>query len=152
MTSSVIALAADHAGYELKNSMKAVLEEHGFSLVDLGPETADPVDYPDMAGKLAAALSENRAELGLLVCGSGIGIAIAANRYPWIRAAVCHDVTAARLAREHNDANVLALGARLIGPEVARDCLLTFLKTRFAGGRHAGRVAKMSAPVSQRAP
>ena len=128
MTSPMIALAADHAGFELKNSMKAVLEEHGFPLLDLGPQTADPVDYPDMAGKLAVALKDGRAEQGLLVCGTGIGIAIAANRYPWIRAAVCHDVTAARLAREHNDANVLALGARLIGPEVARDCLLTLSK------------------------
>ena len=130
MTSPMIALAADHAGFELKNSMKAVLEEHGFPLLDLGPQTADPVDYPDMAGKLAVALKDGRAEQGLLVCGTGIGIAIAANRYPWIRAAVCHDVTAARLAREHNDANVLALGARLIGPEVARDCLLSFLNRR----------------------
>jgi ribose 5-phosphate isomerase B len=148
MTSRVFALAADHAGFELKNSMKGVLEEHGFPLVDLGPETADPVDYPDMAGKLAAALKDGRAQQGLLVCGTGIGIAIAANRHPWIRAAVCHDVTAARLAREHNDANVLAFGARLIGPEVARDCLLTFLKTPFAGGRHTRRVAKMSSPVT----
>jgi ribose 5-phosphate isomerase B len=152
MTSPVIALAADHAGFELKNSMKDVLEEHGFPFLDLGPETADPVDYPDMAGKLANALKDGRAQQGLLVCGTGIGIAIAANRYPWIRAAVCSDVTAARLAREHNDANVLALGTRLIGPEVARDCLLTFLKTRFAGGRHGRRVAMMSAPVAERAP
>jgi ribose 5-phosphate isomerase B len=142
MASPVVALAADHARFELKNSMKVVLEEHGFPLVDLGPETADSVDYPDMAGKLAAALKDGRAQQGLLVCSTGIGIAIAANRYPWVRAAVCHDVTAARLA--HNDANVLALGARLIGPEVSRDCLLTFLKTPFAGGRHARRVAKMS--------
>jgi ribose 5-phosphate isomerase B len=148
MTSPVIALAADHAGFELKNGMKVVLEEHGFPVVDLGPATADPVDYPDMAGKLAAELRDGRAQQGLLVCGTGIGIAIAANRFPWVRAAVCHDVTSARLAREHNDANVLAFGARLIGPEVARDCLLTFLKTAFAGGRHARRVAKMSsAPV-----
>jgi ribose 5-phosphate isomerase B len=152
MTSPVIALAAYHAGYKLKNSMKGVLEEHGFPFLDLGPQTADPVDYPDMAGKLATALQDGRAQQGLLVCGTGIGIAIAANRYPWIRAAVCSDVTAARLALEHNDANVLALGARLIGPEVARDCLLTFLEPRFAGGRHARRVAKMSAPVAERAP
>jgi ribose 5-phosphate isomerase B len=148
----VIALAADHAGFELKNSMKVVLVEHGVPLVDLGPETADPVDYPDMAGELATALKDGRAEQGLLVCGTGIGIAIAANRFPWIRAAVCHDVTSARLAREHNDANVLALGARLIGPEAARDCLLMFLQTSFAGGRHARRVAKMSSPLPQRAP
>ena len=102
-----------------------------------------------MAHKLAAALKEERAQFGVMACGSGIGIAIAANRYPWIRAAMCYDVTTARLAREHNDANVLALGARLIGLEVARDCLLTFLNTAFAGGRHARRVAKMSASVSQ---
>jgi ribose 5-phosphate isomerase B len=147
----LIARAADHAGFELKDSMKVVLEEHSFAFLDLGPETSDPVDYPDMAEKLAAAFEHGRAQQGLLVCGTGIGIAIAANRYPWIRAAVCHDVTASRLAREHNDANVLALGARLIGPEVARDCLLTFLKTPFAGGRHARRVAKLSSLVPQRA-
>jgi ribose 5-phosphate isomerase B len=152
MASPVIALAADHAAFELKNSMKGVLDEHSFPVVDLGSETADPIDYPDMAGKLAAALKDGRAQQGLLVCGTGIGIAIAANRYPWIRAAVCRDVTSTRLAREHNDTNVLALGARLIGPEVERDCLLTCLRTRFAGGRHARRVAKMSAPVAQRAP
>jgi ribose 5-phosphate isomerase B len=104
------------------------------------------VDYPDMADKLAIELKEGRAQLGVMTCGSGIGIAIAANRYPWIRAAMCYDVTTARLAREHNDANVLALGSRLIGWEVARDCLLTFLNTPFAGGRHARRVAKLSSP------
>jgi ribose 5-phosphate isomerase B len=127
--------------------MKVVLDEQSFPLVDLGPEASDLVDYTEMAAKLAAALKDGRAEQGLLVFGTGIGIAIAANRYPSIRAAVCHDVTAARLAREHNDANVLALDARLIGPEAVSDCLLTFVKTPFAGGRHARRVAKMSSPV-----
>jgi ribose 5-phosphate isomerase B len=140
MADTVVALVGDHAGFELKNRLKGLLDEHGVQTVDLGPETADPVDYPDMA----AALKEGRAQRGLMVCGSGIGIAIAANRYPWLRAAMCYAVTTARLAREHNDANVLALGARLIGPNVARDCLLTFLATPFAGGRHARRVAKMS--------
>ena len=149
MASPVIALVADHAGFELKNSLKDLLDEQGFETVDLGPETADPVDYPDMAGRLAAALKEGRAQFGVMACGSGIGIAMAANRYPWIRAAMCYDVTTARLAREHNDANVLALGARLIGLEVARDCLLTFLNTPFAAGRHARRVAKMSSSVPQ---
>ena len=144
MTDTVVALVADHAGFELKNDLQRVLDEHGFPVLDLGPETADPVDYPDMAAKLAAALKEGRAQFGVMACGSGTGIAIAANRYPWLRAAMCYDVTTARLAREHNDANVLALGARLIGLEVARDCLLTFLNTPFAGGRHARRVAKMS--------
>ena len=149
MASPVIALGADHAGLELKNSLTRLLDEQGCETLDLGPETADPVDYPDMADKMAAALKEERAQFGVMACGSGIGIAIAANRYPWIRAAMCYDVTTARLARQHNDANVLALGARLIGLEVARDCLLTFLSTAFAGGRHARRVAKMSASVSQ---
>jgi ribose 5-phosphate isomerase B len=146
MASPVIALVADHAGLELKNALKTLLAERGVETLDLGPETPDPVDYPDMADKLAIELKEGRAQLGVMTCGSGIGIAIAANRYPWIRAAMCYDVTTARLAREHNDANVLALGSRLIGWEVARDCLLTFLNTPFAGGRHARRVAKLSSP------
>jgi ribose 5-phosphate isomerase B len=146
MASPVIALVADHAGLELKNALKTLLAERGVEILDLGPETPDPVDYPDMADKLAIELKEGRAQLGVMACGSGIGIAIAANRYPWIRAAMCYDVTTARLAREHNDANVLALGSRLIGWEVARDCLLTFLNTPFAGGRHARRVAKLSSP------
>ena len=144
MADPVVALVADHAGFELKNDLKRILDEHGFESIDLGPDTPDPVDYPDMAARLAAALKQGRARFGVMACGSGIGIAIAANRYPWLRAAMCYDVTTARLAREHNDANVLALGARLIGLEVARDCLLTFLNTAFAGGRHARRVAKMS--------
>jgi ribose 5-phosphate isomerase B len=144
MADPVVALVADHAGFELKTALKGVLEERGFTTVDLGPYDADPVDYPDMARKLALALRDGDAERGVMICGTGIGIGIAANRYPWIRAAVCYDVTTARLAREHNDANVLALGARLIGLEVARDCLLTFLGTAFAGGRHARRVAKLS--------
>jgi ribose 5-phosphate isomerase B len=143
----IVALVADHAGVELKNTLKGVLTEHGVETIDLGTHTSDPVDYPDMAARLATALKEGRAQRGVMVCGSGTGIAIAANRYPWIRAANCYDVTTARLAREHNDANVLALGARLIGLEVARDCLLTFLNTPFAGGRHARRVAKLSASV-----
>jgi ribose 5-phosphate isomerase B len=144
MADAIVALVADHAGFELKNSLEDVLAQRGIQTLDLGPATPDPVDYPDMAVKLAAALKEGRAQFGVMSCGSGIGIAIAANRYPWIRAAMCYDVTTARLAREHNDANVLALGARLIGLEVARDCLLTFLETPFAGGRHARRVAKMA--------
>ena len=144
MADSIVALVADHAGFELKHHLMDLLDERGVQTIDLGPQTADPVDYPDMAAKLAAALKDGPAQFGVMTCGSGIGIAIAANRYPWLRAAMCYDVTTARLAREHNDATVLSLGARLIGPEVARDCLLTFLATPFAGGRHARRVAKMS--------
>ena len=157
MTKPVVALVADHAGFELKNALRAVLADAGYDALDLGTNSPDPVDYPDMAGRLAAALQDGRAERGVMVCGTGMGIAMAANRRPWIRAAVCHDVTSARLAREHNDANVLALGARLVGSEVARDCLLTFLATAFAGGRHARRVAKLTLapeapPVSNRSP
>ena len=144
MTKPVVALVADHAGFELKNALRAVLEEQGYAPLDLGTDSADSVDYPDMAGRLATALRDGRAERGVMVCGTGIGIAIAANRRPWVRAAVVGDVTGARLAREHNDANVLALGARLVGSEVARDCLLTFLTTAFAGGRHARRVAMLN--------
>jgi ribose 5-phosphate isomerase B len=143
MTDPVVALVADHAGFELKNALKRMLDEYGFETLDLGPHN-DPVDYPDMAVKLAEALKENRAQRGVLTCGTGIGISIAANRFPWVRAALCYDVTTARLAREHNDANVLALGARLIGLEIAGDCLRTFLDTPFADGRHARRVAKLS--------
>jgi ribose 5-phosphate isomerase B len=146
MADTVVALVADHAGFELKNALKGTLDERGFATVELGPHDADPADYPDMATKLALALKDGDAQHGVMICGTGIGISMAANRYPWIRAALCYDVTTARLAREHNDANVLALGARLIGPDVARDCLLTFLGTAFAGGRHARRVAKLSTP------
>ncbi len=144
MSEPVTALVSDHAGFEMKTHIKAVLEEYGYRYLDLGPENSDPVDYPDMAAKLAMAIKEGRAQRGITICGSGIGISIAANRHPWIRAALCYDVTTARLAREHNDANVLALGARLIGWQVARDCLVTFLNTPFAGGRHLNRVAKLS--------
>jgi ribose 5-phosphate isomerase B len=147
MPDPVVALVADHAGFELKNALKSALDERGFTTVDLGPNDAGPVDYPDMATKLALALKDGDAQHGVMICGTGIGISMAANRYPWVRAAPCYDVTTARLARQHNDANVLALGARrLIGPEVARDCLLTFLGTAFAGGRHVRRVAKLSTP------
>jgi ribose 5-phosphate isomerase B len=144
MASPVVALAADHARFELKNSMKVVLEEHGFLSSTSGQRPPIPSTIRTWPASWRPRSRMAGRSRGLLVCSTGIGIAIAANRYPWVRAAVCHYVTAARLAREHNDANVLALGARLIGPEVARDCLLTFLETTFAGGRHARRVAKMS--------
>lgn len=143
MSKNTIVLAADHAGYELKNLLKQDLEEMGYEVLDLGTNASDSVDYPDFGKALAEAVADGKAGRGVLVCGTGIGISIAANRNPAVRAAVCHDETSARLAREHNDANVLALGARLIGPEVARDCLRTFLQTDFGGGRHSGRVAKL---------
>lgn len=144
MPPETIAIASDHAGVELKSTLKEELAELGFEVLDLGTQDAQSVDYPDMADSLADALEDHRASRGVLICGSGIGISMAANRHRHIRAAPCHDTLSARLAREHNDANVLALGARLIGTETARDCLRTFLSTAFEGGRHERRVDKMS--------
>lgn len=131
--------------------MKAALAEHlradGRDILDLGPCDEASVDYPHYADLLAAALADGRATRGVLVCGSGIGIEIAANRHAHVRAANCAHATMARLARSHNDANVLCLGARLIGLEVARDCLHAFLETPFLGGRHTARVAKLSPEI-----
>ncbi len=139
-----IAFASDHAGFAMKAALAEHLRAQGHEILDLGPFDEASVDYPDYADKLAAALADGRAGRGVLVCGSGIGIEIAANRHAHIRAANCTHATMARLARSHNDANVLALGARLIGLEVALDCLHAFLETEFLGGRHTGRVRKLS--------
>jgi len=121
------------------------LAEHNQEILDLGTNGPESVDYPDFAAALAEAIASGRAGRGVLVCGTGIGISIAANRNPPIRAALCHDTTPARLSRQHNDANVLVLGGRLIGEEVAKDCLSVFLSTAYEGGRHDRRVAKLSA-------
>jgi ribose 5-phosphate isomerase B len=144
MSAETLAIAADHAGFALKTVLSGELERLGFRVLDLGTHSADSVDYPDFADALARAIERGEAARGVLICGTGIGIGIAANRHRSVRAAVCHDVSSARLARQHNDANVLALGARLIGEEVAKDCLRTFLSTAFEGGRHQRRVAKVS--------
>jgi ribose 5-phosphate isomerase B len=142
--SEPIVLAADHGGVELKAMLAKRLVELGYRVVDLGTHTAESVDYPDYADRLAACVAAGDAARGVLICGSGIGISIAANRHRHLRAALCHDETSARLSRQHNDANVLVLGARLTGPETARACLDVFLATSFDGGRHAARVAKLS--------
>lgn len=144
MSDRTIALAADHAGYALKQVLADELAAQGYEVLDLGTHSTDSVDYPDFGRALGEAVAAGRARRGLVVCGSGIGISIAANRNPAVRAALCHDETSARLARLHNDANVLALGARLIGEEVAKACLKVFLETEFEGGRHQRRVAKLS--------
>lgn len=144
MPNAAIAIACDHAGLTLKTELVAALRAGGHDVLDLGTDGPASVDYPDFADALAAALADGRAGRGILICGTGIGISIAANRYRHVRAALCHDATTARLCREHNDANVLVLGARTLGVEVARDCLASFLATNFAGGRHAGRVAKLA--------
>ncbi|WP_372396957.1 ribose 5-phosphate isomerase B [Azospirillum sp. HJ39] len=144
MTVRTVALASDHAGYELKAQIARQLEGAGYTVLDLGTDGPASVDYPDFAAALAAAVTDGRAQRGVLICGSGIGISIAANRHPGIRAALVHDVTTARLSREHNDANVIALGARIVGPEIAKDCVEVFLKAGFEGGeRHSRRIAKM---------
>ncbi|MCB1884251.1 MAG: ribose 5-phosphate isomerase B [Geminicoccaceae bacterium] len=143
MTDGTVALASDHAGYDLKEALRAAIEARGLEALDLGAHGHGRVDYPDFARAMADALADGRAARGVLVCGTGIGISIAANRFRHVRSALCHDVTTARLARGHNDANVLALGARTTGVGVALDCLDAFLDTPFAGGRHAARVEKL---------
>jgi len=144
MSSEVIAIAADHAGFGLKQELADLLTDKGFEVLDLGTNGLDSVDYPDFAEKMAEAIRDGRAGRGVLVCGSGIGIGIAANRFPGIRAATCTDATMARLSRAHNDANVISLGSRIVGFETARDCVLTFLSTPFDGGeRHQRRIDKL---------
>ncbi|MDF1736368.1 MAG: ribose 5-phosphate isomerase B [Minwuia sp.] len=140
---SRIALASDHAGFELKEALRDELKGLGHDVLDLGTDSLDSVDYPDFGRKAAEAVAAGEAEAGVIVCGTGIGISIAANRVPGARTALCHDITTARLSREHNDANILALGARVIGTETARDCVRAFLETPFAGGRHQRRVDKL---------
>jgi ribose 5-phosphate isomerase B len=137
-----IAIACDHAGLPLKEALKAALPD--VKWLDLGTNAPDSVDYPDFANKLAIALADGEADKGVLICGSGIGISIAANRHSHIRCALVHDVTGARLSRMHNNANVLALGARLTGVEVAKDAVQAFLATDFEGGRHQKRVDKLT--------
>lgn len=144
MTAETIAIASDHAGFPLKADLAKAMEEMGFTVLDLGTRSADSVDYPDFAYAMVKALNDGKATRGVLVCGSGIGVSIAANRHPDIRAALIHDAFGARVSRQHNDANVICFGGRAIGPEVARDCLKVFLETPFEGGRHARRVAKLS--------
>ena len=145
MSGKPIAIGSDHAGYDMKGTLIDELRALGHDVLDLGCGGPDSVDYPDFGKAVAEAVADGRAERGVVVCGTGVGSSIAANRNARVRAALCHDETSTRLAREHNDANVLALGARLIGSEVATACLRVFLETEFAGGRHAARVAKLGA-------
>ncbi|MEO0412770.1 MAG: ribose 5-phosphate isomerase B [Pseudomonadota bacterium] len=144
-----IALAGDHAGIRLKAIVTDYLAELGYTPLDLGPVETKSVDYPDFGYKLAAAIAEGKADRGIAICGSGIGISIALNRHPDIRCALVTNGLMARLSREHNDANVLALGDRLTGDDVAKDCVREFLETKFAGGRHQRRVNKLANPTLQ---
>lgn len=141
-----IAIASDHAAVDLKALLADWLREQGHEVDDLGPADAARVDYPDYGYKLARAVASGAAERGVALCGSGIGISISVNRNPACRCALVGEPLSAALAREHNDANVLAMGARLTGPDMAKACLAAFLSTDFAGGRHTGRVDKLSHP------
>jgi len=142
----IIAIGADHAGFAMKAVLAADLVKMGYDVLDLGTNSEVSVDYPDFGYAVAQAVTSGQAVRGILVCGTGVGMTIAANRDPGIRAALCTSGLLARLAREHNDANVMALGSRIIGIEVARECVRQFLSTSYGGGRHADRVAKLSHP------
>lgn len=138
-----VAIASDHAGFALKEEIKKAFADK-YEWLDLGTDSEDSVDYPDFGEALGKAISDNEAEKGIVVCGSGIGISIAANRYAAVRAALCTSAEMAKLSREHNDANVLALGSRIIDSGTAMDCVDTFMTTSFEGGRHEGRVGKLN--------
>ena len=146
---SRIAVGADHAGFRLKQLLADRLRALGHEVFDLGTMSEERVDYPDFAVAVARSVAGGEAELGVLVCGSGVGVSIAANKVGGIRAATVHDFTSARLAREHNDANIVCLGARFLGEQVAIDALDAFLGATFEGGRHVDRVAKISALDAQ---
>lgn len=141
-----IAIASDHAAIDLKAELREWMIEQGHEVADLGPETSDSVDYPDFGYKLASVIADGTAERGVALCGSGIGISISVNRNPAVRCALVSEPLSAALAREHNDANCIAMGARLTGSDMAKACLTAFLTTDFAGGRHQRRVDKLSNP------
>ena len=141
-----IAIASDHAATDLKADLRDWLIETGHEVADLGPDGSDSVDYPDFGYKLASVVADGTAERGIALCGSGIGISVSVNRNPAVRCALVSEPLSATLAREHNDANCLAIGARLTGIEMAKACVTAFLETEFAGGRHQRRVDKLSNP------
>lgn len=144
-----IAIASDHAAVEMKAALVEWLRETGYEVVDLGPASTDSVDYPDFGYKLAHEIASGSADRGVALCGSGIGISMAVNRNPDCRCALVSESLSAKLCREHNDANVIAMGARLIGIEIAKDCIHQFLNTDFGGERHQRRVDKLSEPQLQ---
>lgn len=146
---TTVAVGADHAGFELKEVVAKHLVERGLEVVDVGTHSTDRVDYPDFGAAVGRAVASGRAQLGVAVCGSGLGICMAANKVAGVRAATVHDMTSARLSREHNDANVICLGERLTGPQVATDAVDAWLDASFEGGRHSGRVAKLDALIDQ---
>lgn len=142
--SRILALGCDHAGFELKEYLKNELVALGFEIEDFGTNSIESVDYPDIIHPLARAIDQGRQTTGIIICGSGIGVSMVANKYPNVRAALCCDVERAQLAREHNNANILAMGARFIPFEQALEMVKVFVETPFAGGRHATRVNKIA--------
>lgn len=141
---SILAIASDHAGVELKAQISAMLTEAGHKVMDFGTNSLESVDYPDFAAMVTEAVASAQAEKGILICGTGIGMSIAANRNKAIRAALCHNTLTAELTRQHNDANVLVLGARIVDSDTAIACVQIFLATAFEGGRHQRRINKLS--------
>ncbi|MGH9470276.1 MAG: ribose 5-phosphate isomerase B [Terriglobia bacterium] len=140
-----VAIGSDHAGYALKESVRAYLAERGYEVEDCGVDSEQPADYPDYAAKVAVRVAAHYVGSGILICGTGLGVAIAANKVPGIRAATCNNTLLARFAREHNDSNVLAMGGRIVAPGEARRIVDTWFETEFAGGRHQQRVDKITA-------
>ncbi|WP_214742109.1 ribose 5-phosphate isomerase B [Exiguobacterium sp. s48] len=140
-----IAIGADHGGFNLKKEIVALLEELGHEYKDFGTHSADSIDYPDVAIPVAEAVAAGEFDRGILICGTGIGIGIAANKVKGIRAALVHDSFSAKATRQHNDSNIMTMGERVIGPGLALDLVTTWLDTDFEGGRHSNRVDKMSA-------
>lgn len=145
MSEGKIIIAADHGGYTLKEAIKPYLAERGLIVTDIGTDSAEPVDYPDFASRAAAELSAGLFPRGILICGSGVGMSIVANRFPGVRAALCLDEESARLSRMHNDANILVLAGRKTDPETAFRIIRTWLTTPFEGGRHQRRLDKINA-------
>ncbi len=137
-------IGGDHAGFELKERVKTLLEQHQHQVTDMGASSSESVDYPDYAAAVARAVSSGEADRGILVCGTGIGMSIAANKFANVRAALCHDVETARMSRQHNNANVLAIGSRVLDPELALAIVQEWTKTTFEGGRHSRRLQKIA--------
>ncbi|MEK6775406.1 MAG: ribose 5-phosphate isomerase B [bacterium] len=140
-----IAIGADHGGFDLKKTIVGILKALGHDVTDFGCHGTESVDYPDFAEKVAIGVSEGIFERGILICGTGIGMSMAANRFPNVRCALCHNLYTARLSREHNDANILAMGGRVIGAGIAAEMVKVFLETAFEGGRHTRRLDKINA-------
>jgi ribose 5-phosphate isomerase B len=139
-----VAIGSDHAGVELKGELVSILRETGIEVVDMGPEGTDSVDYPDFGDRVSRAVSDGEVERGILICGTGIGMSIVANKFPKVRAALCSEPFSARMSRLHNDANVLVLGGRVIGKALAADITRVWIETPFEGDRHARRLEKIT--------